>query len=286
MRSGSRRSAEAVLPRLLELAPARSLVDVGCGWRSWMRAALDLGVGEVVGFDGEWVDPEKLEVPAAAFRRADLATPLELDERYDVAISLEVAEHLPESAAAGIVAALAGAAPVVAFSAAIPGQGGYGHVNEQWLAYWAEHFARHGFEPVDALRPLLWDDPDVEWWYAQNVVLYASAEGLRRHPALAAHPQRARAPLSLVHPRRRPARRALLPRGARRHGRHRVPRQQRRPVRDRRLRALAGGAPARGVPAARLGRRRPGGRRRPAALALGAARAGALSTLRRWTPRS
>jgi hypothetical protein len=202
MRSGSRRSAEAVLPRLLELAPARSLVDVGCGWGSWMRAALDLGVEEVVGFDGEWVDPEKLEVPAAAFRRADLAAPLELDGRYELAISLEVAEHLPESAAAGLVAALAGAAPVVAFSAAIPGQGGFGHVNEQWPAYWAEQFARHGFEPVDALRPLLWDDPDVEWWYAQNVVIYASPEGLRRHRALAAHPQRGQTPLSLVHPRR------------------------------------------------------------------------------------
>ena len=67
------------------------------------------------------------------------------------------------------MASLAAAAPVVAFSAAIPARAAYGHVNEQWPAYWAELFARHGYEPVDALRPLLWDDARVDWWYAQNL---------------------------------------------------------------------------------------------------------------------
>jgi hypothetical protein len=202
MRSGARRSAQAVLPQLLELAPARSLVDVGCGWGTWMRVAHDLGVPEIAGVDGDWVDPGDLEVPAAAFHRADLADPLALDRRYDLAISLEVAEHLPEEAAAGFVASLAAAADVVAFSAAIPGQGGHGHRNERWPAYWAALFARHGYEPVDALRPLLWDDPGVEWWYAQNLVMYVSPDALRRHPALGEHPQRGRTPLALVHPRR------------------------------------------------------------------------------------
>jgi cephalosporin hydroxylase len=202
IRSGARRSAHAVLPRLLEHVPARSLVDIGCGRGTWMRAALDLGVAEVTGVDGEWVDPGDLEVPADTFRHADLAGPLELDRRYDLAISLEVAEHLAEESAAGIVASLVGAAPVVAFSAAIPGQGGYAHLNEQWPAYWAELFARHGYEPVDALRPLLWDDERVEWWYAQNLVIYASPDALSRNPALGEHPQRGRKPLALVHPRR------------------------------------------------------------------------------------
>ena len=202
IRSGARRSADAVLPRLLEHVPARSLVDIGCGWGTWMRAALDLGVGEVAGVDGEWVDPEDLEVPPATFRQADLARPLELDRSYDLAISLEVAEHLPEAAAAAFVASLAAAAPVVAFSAAIPGQGGHGHLNERWPAYWAELFAQHGYEPVDALRPLLWDDERVDWWYAQNLVIYASPDALGRHPALGGHPQRGQTPLALVHPRR------------------------------------------------------------------------------------
>ena len=198
--SGARRSANAALPRLLELVPARSLVDVGCGWGTWMRAALDLGVAEVAGVDGEWVDPDKLEVPADTFRQADLASPLYLDRRYDLAISLEVAEHLPEAAAAGFVASLVGLAPIVAFSAAIPDQGGHGHLNEQWPAYWADLFAQHGYEPVDALRPLLWNDERVDWWYAQNLVIYAGPDALSRHPPLGEHPQRGLTPLSLVHP--------------------------------------------------------------------------------------
>ncbi len=202
LRSGARHSAHAVLPRLLELVPARSLVDVGCGWGTWMRAALDVGVAEVAGVDGDWVDPDELEVPAGTFRQADLAAPLDLGRRYDLAISLEVAEHLPEAAAAGFVASLVATAPVVAFSAAIPDQGGHGHVNEQWPGYWADLFARHGYEAVDALRPLLWDDERVEWWYAQNLVIYASADALGRLPALGEHPQRGARPLALVHPRR------------------------------------------------------------------------------------
>ena len=202
LRAGARRSADVILPRLLELAPARSLVDVGCGWGTWMRAALDLGVAEVAGVDGEWVDPADLEVPAETFRMADLAAPLDLGRRFDLAISLEVAEHLPPPAAARFVASLARAAPVVAFSAAIPGQGGRGHLNERWPAYWAELFGQHGYEPVDALRPVLWDDPAVEWWYAQNIVIYASPDGLSRNPALGGHPERGRVPLALVHPRR------------------------------------------------------------------------------------
>lgn len=202
IRSAARRSAHAVLPRLLEIVPARSLIDIGCGRGTWMRAALDLGVAEVAGVDGEWVDPDDLEVPPGTFRQADLAESLNLDRRYDLAISLEVAEHLPEDAAAGFVASLVGAAPVVAFSAAIPDQGGYGHLNERWPNYWAELFAQHGYEALDVLRPVLWDDERVEWWYAQNLVIYASADALSRYPALGEHPRRGLAPLALVHPHR------------------------------------------------------------------------------------
>ena len=232
--------ADAVLPPLLELVPARSLVDVGCGLGTWLRAALDLGVGEVAGVDGDWVDPDDLEVPAATFRAADIAEPLELGRRYDLALSLEVG-RAPSGGGGRWLRRLArrGLAPVVAFSAAIPGQGGDGHLNEQWPAYWAELFEQHGYEPVDALRPRLWDDERVEWWYAQNLVVYASRDALGRYPALAEHPRRGRAPLALVHPRRfageapDPARAKVAgrPRGSARHHRSSRRSSRRRPSR-------------------------------------------------------
>ena len=67
----------------------------------------------------------------------------------------------PSGAAAGFVASLAAAAPVVAFSAAIPGPGRL-RAPQRAVARLSgrSSSARHGFEPVDALAaPLLWDDP-------------------------------------------------------------------------------------------------------------------------------
>ena len=55
-------------------------------------------------------------------------------------------------------------------SAALPGQGGTHHVNEQWIDYWANMFGQHGYQPFDFLRPLFWDDARIEPWYRQNAI--------------------------------------------------------------------------------------------------------------------
>jgi hypothetical protein len=86
---------------------------------------------------------------------------------------MEVAEHLPEARAEGLVGDLVRLAPVVLFSAAIPGQGGTGHINEQYLSYWVNHFAARDYVLLDFIRPSLWNDERCDWWYRQNVVLFA-----------------------------------------------------------------------------------------------------------------
>jgi SAM-dependent methyltransferase len=193
------RSARRIVPRVLELVRPARIVDVGCGQGGWLSVFLEHGVAEVLGVDGEWVDPANLLIPRERFRHRDLRQPLELGEAFDLAVSLEVAEHLPAERADGFVDSLARLAPVVLFSAAIPHQGGVGHLNEQWPDYWAERFARHGFVPVDVLRRELWDDGEVAWWYAQNVLLFVREERLAELPvfreAVVAPPCR------LVHPR-------------------------------------------------------------------------------------
>ncbi len=103
-----------------------------------------------------------------------------------MAVCLEVGEHLPATAAPGLVQALTEAAPVVLFSAALPGQGGANHINEQWSWYWEELFAGQGFVRLDPIRPRVWRNPDVYWWYHQNTLLYAHRAALREHPKLAA----------------------------------------------------------------------------------------------------
>lgn len=203
-RDGSAASAQVVVPLVVDLIGVPgSVVDVGCGAGGWLAAFAAAGVADIAGFDGGAVPPDMLLIPAERFAKADLAVPLRLDRRFDLACSLEVAEHLPAERAAGFVADLTAAAPVVLFSAAIPGQGGTGHVNERWPDYWAELFAAHGYRPVDALRPQVWQNPRVQWWYTQNLLLFADDQALAAHPRLA-EAARATRPqqLSLVHPAR------------------------------------------------------------------------------------
>ena len=201
--SGSRRSAEVVVPLILELVDARSVVDVGCGVGTWLSVFEGQGVGDALGIDGDYVPRDRLEIPAEHFRPADLTRPLQADRRFDLAVSLEVAEHLPPATSEQFVASLTSLADLVLFSAAIPRQHGSGHVNERWQSWWAERFAEHGFLAVDCVRRRIWSDPRVEWWYAQNVILYASREALARNQRLQAeHELMGTGQLSLVHPAR------------------------------------------------------------------------------------
>jgi hypothetical protein len=159
------------------------------------------GIEDILGVDGYLPDAAQSLVPPDHTMRHDLAQPLSLGRRFDIAQSLEVAEHLPSRAAEGFVASLVALSDFIVFGAAIPGQGGTGHINEQWHSYWSDLFARHDYEPVDALRPQAWYDPEVEWWYAQNTLIYVN----RRNTALVEHVrQKAEAQarlLDVVHPR-------------------------------------------------------------------------------------
>ena len=58
------------------------------------------------------------------------------------------------------------------FSAAIPYQGGQNHINEQEPNYWIEKFENEGFKLFDILRPLFWDNTEVDSWYRQNMLLF------------------------------------------------------------------------------------------------------------------
>ena len=209
---GSRRSAQATVPLVLALISCGSVVDVGCGTGAWLRVFKEHGVKSVLGLDGDYVNRSQLQISPEEFRSADLTSPPVLDRQFDLAISLEVAEHLPLEAGARFVEYLTSLAPLVMFSAAIPGQGGTHHLNEQWPEYWAELFQKRGFATLDCLRDKLWHNENVERWYAQNLLLFVRQDYLAARPelqALAARTELGR--LALVHPRTlAAARRELL----------------------------------------------------------------------------
>ncbi|MDP2710798.1 MAG: class I SAM-dependent methyltransferase [Solirubrobacteraceae bacterium] len=178
----SRASAEVILPIVFGLIgrPA-SVFDIGCSIGTWLSVCGALGVTDRLGTDGDYVDRAALRIPTDQFLAWDLAQPLRIDRRFDLAMSVEVAEHLPPGRSESLVAELCGAAPVVLFSAAIPFSGGTGHINEQWPGYWAGLFAEHGYTPVDCIRSRVWQDERVAWWYAQNIFIYVSDEAATAH---------------------------------------------------------------------------------------------------------
>lgn len=193
-------SARAILSALREVYGANTLLDVGCGIGTWGRAAKELGFTKYRGLDGDYVRREQLEVGAAEFTAHDLRQAFALDEQYDVAISMEVAEHLPPEAGALLVKSLCAHAPVVLFSAAIPRQGGVDHVNEQWQSYWAERFAKEGYEAFDCIRPRVWDHEDVAEYYKQNALVYVDRRNEAVTEIFRRDAQGRKVVFNLVHP--------------------------------------------------------------------------------------
>ncbi len=185
---GSLRSARVVAALVTELIQPRSVIDEGCGLGGWLVAFAENGARELRGIDGEHVDKSKLYIEASRFCAVDLSQPFGIDGRFDLAICLEVAEHIPHSRSEDLVDARCAAAPTVLFSAAIPGQGGSGHVNERWPEYWHDRFRTRGFRMCDGIRPRVREDQRVLWWYRQNLVIYANESSLAAHPMLHAAP--------------------------------------------------------------------------------------------------
>jgi len=198
---GARQSARRIIPLVLNWVQASSVVDLGCGTGSWLAVVRDCGIDDIIGVDGDYVDQSQLEIPQATFLPRDLTSPLDLGRTFDLAISLEVAEHLPAECAATFVASLVKLAPIVLFSAAIPGQGGTHHVNEQWQNYWADLFHMHDYMAIDMIRPVIWNDCAIEWHYRQNALIYADREILCQYTMLQiGHERTNLAQLAVVHP--------------------------------------------------------------------------------------
>jgi SAM-dependent methyltransferase len=174
------RSAEQIVPLLSALLPINSVVDFGCGQGAWLSVWRKAGA-RVMGIDGP-SSTKHLMIDANEFRTADLSQPIDLGRRFDMVQSLEVAEHLPSSRASEFIGTLTSHGPLVMFSAAVPGQGGEHHINEQPLEYWREKFREHRYVAIDYVRPKVIANLQVQHWYRYNIILYAKEPYLSTLP--------------------------------------------------------------------------------------------------------
>lgn len=186
-------AAEAVVPYLLKHQTVNSVIDVGCGTGTWLKVFQRQGVKTIKGIDGFHLNPEVLVVPKEAIELKDLEKPFEVDTKYDLAICLEVAEHLKPESASDFVKSLTKLSDKIIFSAALPGQGGQNHLNEQWPSYWKALFQENGFEMIDCLRGNFWNDERVDWWYRQNMFLVIKKGTIHQFPMI-------NTPIDIVHP--------------------------------------------------------------------------------------
>lgn len=168
-------SAQRIAQWFSQWLQPRSVADFGCAHGAWLHAWQQAGAAEVQGVDGDYVDRQALRIAEASFKAADLAQPIDLGRKYALVQSVEVAEHLPASAARTFVQTLCRHGDLVLFSAAPPGQGGEHHVNEQPYGYWRDLFAAQGYACYDCVRPVVAGDARVQPWYRYNVFLYANA---------------------------------------------------------------------------------------------------------------
>jgi SAM-dependent methyltransferase len=201
LENGSETSAAVVSKILVQLFQPTSVIDVGCGTGVWLRAFKLQGVKRILGVD--WFAPASVPIVIAPeeFLQSDLEMPLKIDRRFDIALSLEVGEHLPDGRAESLVDDLTRLSDVVVFSAAIPLQLGFHHVNEHWPNYWKAKFENRNYTLVDRLRFHIWRFHEVEYWYAQNLLVFlnrSSAEFDNRKGAIESLPLPTGLPL--VHP--------------------------------------------------------------------------------------
>ena len=167
-----KKNTVALVKSITNFIKPKSVVDVGCGVGLITKTFLQFGAEQVLGIDGDYIDRSSLQIDPRFFVPHDLTKPFESDRRYDLAISLEVAEHLDIEYAEQFVRTLCGLSDVIVFSAAIPGQGGVQHINEQPQSYWANLFAKYDYKAIDCLRPLIWNNPVISDWYKQNIIFY------------------------------------------------------------------------------------------------------------------
>jgi hypothetical protein len=180
---GARRSARHVIPFLREHLHVSSVVDIGSGRGVWVDEWRRSGIEDALGVDGDYISADRLVIPKECYAAFDLAKPIRLGRRFDLVQSLEVAEHIPAPKAEVFIDNLAAHGDVILFSAAVPGQGGEFHINEQSYEYWRGKFGLRGFETFDCIRPNIVDVREIEPWYRYNTFLYVHEKALDRIPA-------------------------------------------------------------------------------------------------------
>jgi SAM-dependent methyltransferase len=164
--------------RVLESAfpEARRYLDVGAGSGGFAAQVKRAG-HSIVACEYNWMGrwfTERLGVESHAFDLSHADPAPGVKGRFDIAYSFEVAEHLPRELGVRLVEFMGMHADIVVFTAAVPGQGGMGHINEQSPDYWIQRFRDTGLELDDAVTARVrsgFQREAVADWFGSNAIV-------------------------------------------------------------------------------------------------------------------
>lgn len=178
-------SAEIIVPLLIKYINPKSVLDIGCATGIWLSQFKKVGI-KVKGIDGEWVHNYKKFISEDEVQYYDFESEKKIiiHEKYDLVLCLEMAEHVSAGKADYLVDVLTSTSDVIYFSAATPNSGGQHHINERWQSFWRAKFKKRGYVLIDAIRPEIYTNKKVCYFYAQESFIYINEKKLDKYPIL------------------------------------------------------------------------------------------------------
>lgn len=169
--------ANQLADTIIDIYSPDNVIEFGCGTGRLLYRYTERGI-TVYGIDASSSALEQSKLPDECLQQHDLTQPFSTEEKYDIALAIEILEHLPQKAADTVVDSISNAAKTVLVSAATPGQGGTHHVNEQPHAYWIEKFETRGmtYQPstTEKIRSQL--KLDDLMWISDNLIVFKKDE--------------------------------------------------------------------------------------------------------------
>ena len=159
---------------LLDCFHPRSVVDLGCGNAEFLNEFQKKGI-IVQGYEGSRSAIGKASIDKQHIKLFDLRNKIEEKEKYDLALCLEVAEHIENKFSQRLVENLTSLSDKVVFTAATPGQGGHFHINEQPREFWVNIFKQRNYGYDAQTTEKVKNDmkkAGVLSWYCDNLMVF------------------------------------------------------------------------------------------------------------------
>jgi SAM-dependent methyltransferase len=172
--AAARKSSPVMAATIERIFKPKSIIDVGCGAGTLLAQLKQDGL-KVKGLEYSDASIAHCRQKGVDVEKFDLETDEAIPGSWDLTVSFEVAEHLPESLADNYVRVISQFSPVVIMSAATFGQGGKDHVNEQPHKYWIEKMERRGFDYDRQSSHQVreeWAEKGVASWYVNNAMIF------------------------------------------------------------------------------------------------------------------